>query len=238
MTLPSCSANKRDFVQPNGDSQHGNQLLQSPQLLLPSSVWLSTFKANCQTQQKVWISLGLGEPVRTNHGVGCPVKNQSLLLSVQIHRSNYLEKTGGKHMVRAPWPLSSNEQQAGHAPKEWRKWGTKTPQEDPWSHSAQGVCGAEGICEGQHSRDPRGFLGVMALLEQGVGLQWRLLLMCPAWTCARKCCIAHGCQGNPVCKEVRRESLQYPFALSSDFASSFIQRLFTLLWHLKRNQAG
>lgn len=34
-------------------------------------------------------------------------------------------------MVRAPWPLSSNEQQAGHAPKEWRKWGTKTPQEDP-----------------------------------------------------------------------------------------------------------
>lgn len=128
-------------------------------------------------------------------------------------------------MVQAPWHLSSNEQQQAVL----QGAQNKAVVEVRYKNTLQGIpeviqlkgCVVQGICEGQHNRDPGGFLGVMALLEQRVGLQWRLLLMCPACIGARKCYMAMGCQGNPVGQEVRKHSLRYPFALSSDFAPSF-----------------
>ena len=147
-------------------------------------------------------------------------------------------------MVLAPWPSISNEQQRAKLqeknPKQWWDWSTKKPQGDPRSHSAQGMCGAEDIQDRRRSRDPGGFLGVMALLEQeGLGLRWRLLLTCLACACAGMCYVAHG-----VTRKVRVERAEERLpAISICFELwlclfSFLQRLFTLLWHLKRNQAG
>lgn len=104
-------------------------------------------------------------------------------------------------MVQAPWPLSSNEQQQAMLQGEKNI----TVVEVGYKNTLQGipgviqlkVCVVQRIFVRQHNRDPGGFLGVMALLEQGVGLQWRLLLMCPACASARKWYMAHGVSGKP-----------------------------------------
>lgn len=109
-------------------------------------------------------------------------------------------------MVLMPWPSINNEQQWAKRNEkkknnQWWKWGTKNPQGDPQSHSAQGVCGAEDVQKGRCSRHLGGFLDVMALLEQeGLGWRRRLLLLCLLCACAGTCCMAHG-----VTRKVRTE---------------------------------
>lgn len=111
---------------------------------------------------------------------------------------------------------------------------------DLQSHSVQCVCGAEDAEEGQRSRDPAGFLGMMALLEQkDLGFCWRLLLTFLTCACAGTCSTAQG-----VTKKVRMERAEERVPAISICLELWLclfpslQRLFTLLRHLKKDQAG
>lgn len=130
-------------------------------------------------------------------------------------------------MVQAPWPLSNNEQQQAMLQEEKNQTvveeDTKTPFRGCLKSFSSRCVWCRGYLQGKTQQGSWRFPGCDGTFGARCGLAGRLLLMCPACAGARSATQPMEGQGNPVWKEVRKDSLQYPFALSSDFASSFPQ---------------